>query len=1133
METKKIFKGDIILILFSLFDATQSAINVAVGKQAEQNGDTNEWGPDRAVDNCTDTDVNNGCCSHTTTVGRPTNAYWDVNFGTVMTINDITIYYRVGFADRFAGYQIYVYNTTGVSPTLCYSDMSSDISDVKLTVTHQCPYVTRYVKVYNYRVNPKRQYWYSDDAILELCEVQVWGCQVGRYGDGNCDSACSRDCLGGNCNATNGDCFYCVPQKYGYKCENNCSINCLNQICERDTGNCNDCVPTKFGTQCNEDCSVNCLDRFCERKTGTCIDCVPKKFGRKCDESCSVNCLNQLCERDNGTCNECVIGRYGKFCESKCSAYCNNTCAKDTGHCLECTTGRYGDSCELECPNNCQGECDKVTGHCTECNDGFYGEECSMACSRCTECHQSNGECIECVSGYYGQKCNVSCGHCASCHRVNGSCLSSCDAGYQREGHFCKITQTPDTSTSDAGAIAGIVVGVLVVAAVAIVIVIFFRRRRFAAGKQEPNSTSNVNKGNTYREHTENGDQHMKYRKTQKKVHRNTPDPDRDHTDSANVYLNIEEVSRKSGPGDNVYYNNSSPMGIPISDLKSMVETKLQNKAKAFENEYKSIPSGALHDHDIGKLNQNKAKNRFKSTFPYDHSRVVLETVGKDPHSDYINANYIDSVTKSAEYIATQGPRPGTVNDFWRMIWQLNTGKIVMLTNLIEGGRPKCDKYWPDEGQPLTTTNFNIILDRERSYAFYIIRDLTVTEKKTKTVRPIHQFHYTTWPDHGTPDPNELIVFHRRVKNYEARLTGKMVAHCSAGIGRTGTFLALDALLDYGKETGNVDVLQYIKIMRKDRVNMVQTAEQYIAVHQLLIEAFEMPDTLIPRMKFQGILRALTNGGPANQTKIRKEYQLIQSTKPNYSEADYKTALLPSNKMKNQTLSVLAGDDFRVYLLSHDIDRTDYINAVSVPSYTSKTGYIVTQTPLEDTVVDLLTMIMDHNCQTLVVIDTDAINWLPDENSEDKWIGEFRLERKEATTTISNVDVHDIAIESAEKSFTTTIRVFHMNDWDRDSPVPQGSSVLLQLMELVDSRRKSDDTKTTVVMCRDGYSQSGLFCCISNARDQMKCDEEVDIYQISRQLLVRRPEFLTNCEQYQCCYSMIKDYIDTTNVYVN
>ncbi|XP_033729636.1 receptor-type tyrosine-protein phosphatase-like [Pecten maximus] len=93
--------------------------------------------------------------------------------------------------------------------------------------------------------------------------------------------------------------------------------------------------------------------------------------------------------------------------------------------------------------------------------------------------------------------------------------------------------------------------------------------------------------------------------------------------------------------------------------------------------------------------------------------------------------------------------------------------------------------------------------------------------------------------------------------------------------------------------------------------------------------------------------------------------------------------------------------------------------------------------------------------------------------------------------------------------------------------------MLLHLLELIDSRRKSDDTKTTIVMCRDGYSQSGLFCCISNARDQMKSDEEIDIFQISRQLLMRRPAFVINFEKYQYCYNVIKDYLDTTDVYIN
>ncbi|XP_033729637.1 receptor-type tyrosine-protein phosphatase T-like [Pecten maximus] len=723
MTTRMIFlRRDVILIILMVLNTVVSESNVAVSKSANQSSDyNNKWIAGKAVDNCLNTDVRYGCCIHTKDIGHDT-VWWRVDLGELVTVNRIKIYYRGGYQRRFAGYQLFVSNTTNTTTdgVLCYEDESSKEADVQLKVTHQCPYVGQYVTVYNSRGNPKRPDWYSNNAILELCEVQVF-----------------------------------------------------------------DCIPQKYGTTCDQDCSRNCLGSMCEQVNGNCSDCIPQKYGVKCEHNCSTNCQGSLCEKDSGNCHECT-------------------------------------------------------------------------------------------PGLYGMDCTKTCGLCTSCIKDTGVCVTECDPGYQ--GDFCNTTRSQifENTPVDAGPIVGAVVGMIFVAVIAIVIVILIRRRRINASKQE--SFTDIGRSNVhvnmYSEPLETENQPGKSDAAEKNTLSNTAGQDGTPVDSAHVYVNAQQVAGKSGSPNSVYYN-SGPVGFPVSSLKSLVQTKLQNKAKAFENEYKSIPSGDLHEHKVGMLEQNKPKNRFKTTFPYDHSRVILDKVGKDPHSDYINANYIDSVTKPAEYVATQGPRPGTVNDFWRMIWQLTTGKIVMLTNLIEGGRAKCDKYWPDEGEPLITPHFSIILDRERSYAFYVIRDLTVTEKKTKSVRQIHQFHYTTWPDHGTPDPNELVVFHRRVMNYSTVLTGKMVVHCSAGIGRTGTFLALDALLEYGKECGSIDVMQYIKTMRKDRINMVQTVEQYIAIHQLLIEAFDMPDTLIPRMKYHKTLTALCNGGPTNQTKLRKEYQII------------------------------------------------------------------------------------------------------------------------------------------------------------------------------------------------------------------------------------------------------------------
>ncbi|XP_021354855.1 uncharacterized protein LOC110451258 [Mizuhopecten yessoensis] len=258
------------LILFLIFNTARSEANVALVMTAEQSSDINvDWIARKVVDGCTQTTLEFNCCAHTKR--DQTQAWWRVDMGELMAINRITIYYRGGFQQRFAGYQLYLSNTTD-SPTqgvLCYEDKSSTKAQVELLVTHQCPYVARFVTVYNYRNNPKRYTWYDDFAVLELCEVQVFGCQVGQYGDGDCNSSCSGNCYGGNCNSTTGSCFYSFPGKYGDYCNNDCSTDCKDSICEKDTGYCAECVPGLFGSDCTQTCPVSCKDE-CGRNAGDC-----------------------------------------------------------------------------------------------------------------------------------------------------------------------------------------------------------------------------------------------------------------------------------------------------------------------------------------------------------------------------------------------------------------------------------------------------------------------------------------------------------------------------------------------------------------------------------------------------------------------------------------------------------------------------------------------------------------------------------------------------------------------------------------------------------------------------------------------------------------------------------------------
>ncbi|CAC5362804.1 PTPRT [Mytilus coruscus] len=204
----------------------------------------------------------------------------------------------------------------------------------------------------------------------------------------------------------------------------------------------------------------------------------------------------------------------------------------------------------------------------------------------------------------------------------------------------------------------------------------------------------------------------------------------------------------------------------------------------------------------------------FKHICADDHSRVVLKG---DTKLDYINASYIDNYDTEKAYIASQGPNKVTIRDFWHMVWQENVGKIVM---------KKCERYWPNTvNEPMVVNSYIVTMKEYRKHTVYVYRLLTISNKNVKNVkdREIHHFHFTEWPDHGVPDSIKVVNFYRKVKSKACDQLGPMVVHCSAGIGRTGTFIAIDALYENGKKVGHINVMECIQMMRKDRMNMVQT----------------------------------------------------------------------------------------------------------------------------------------------------------------------------------------------------------------------------------------------------------------------------------------------------------------------
>ncbi|CAG9865127.1 unnamed protein product [Phyllotreta striolata] len=239
----------------------------------------------------------------------------------------------------------------------------------------------------------------------------------------------------------------------------------------------------------------------------------------------------------------------------------------------------------------------------------------------------------------------------------------------------------------------------------------------------------------------------------------------------------------------------------------------------------------------------NVNKNRYRDILPYDTTRVVLKTV--DNGSDYINANFIDMSISNTDvtnrYIATQGPLSTTVEEFWSMVLQEDSNLIVMLTTLIEKGRSKCHKYWPDLDGILTLKDIIVKcvkeeIDQSESFVF---RDFVVVDVKDNVSKEIKHMQYVAWPDHGVPDsPVEFLAFTERVRANRAE-GSPVVVHCSAGIGRTGVMVLMETALCLMEAGEPVYPLEIVKTMREQRAMMIQNASQYRFVCESVFAAYE------------------------------------------------------------------------------------------------------------------------------------------------------------------------------------------------------------------------------------------------------------------------------------------------------
>uniref|UniRef100_A0A3B4V9B2 protein-tyrosine-phosphatase n=1 Tax=Seriola dumerili TaxID=41447 RepID=A0A3B4V9B2_SERDU len=281
----------------------------------------------------------------------------------------------------------------------------------------------------------------------------------------------------------------------------------------------------------------------------------------------------------------------------------------------------------------------------------------------------------------------------------------------------------------------------------------------------------------------------------------------------------------------------SRSVAVRVEDYEDYYKKQKADSNCGFAEEFEDLKLVGTGQSKTSALTmENKPKNRYNNVLP-DSSRVKLSIIHGSPYDDYINANYMPQGYNSRkEFIAAQGPLPTTVNEFWRMIWEKNVQTLVMLTRCNEQGRVKCEQYWSSGMKHFE--NITVTTTSEIPLEDWTIRDFDIKNVKTAETRSVRHFHFTAWPDHGVPETTELLIsFRHLVREHMDQYSrhSPTVVHC-AGVGRTGTFIAIDRLIFQIERENIVDVYGIVHDLRMHRPLMVQTEDQYVFLNQCAMD---------------------------------------------------------------------------------------------------------------------------------------------------------------------------------------------------------------------------------------------------------------------------------------------------------
>lgn len=626
------------------------------------------------------------------------------------------------------------------------------------------------------------------------------------------------------------------------------------------------------------------------------------------------------------------------------------------------------------------------------------------------------------------------------------------------------------------------------------------------------------------------------------------------------IVVNIPFIPTKdSSPHPSTRPNNSSitPRKVQLTPNK---QTKTSSRQKinadkypvTFRKEYDALnelPKPKYTFNEATKT-ENANLNRFSHLLPYDHSRIRLKP-DLSSRSTYINASVIskpdskDSTDASNRhdithhnYIAAQSPfNPETMRDFWRMIYQQQVRVVVMLTKNVEEKIMKCSKYFPEiVGQSFTFEQFVMRVVNVDNYV-----DFNITEILLKLTggnqMSLYVFRLFEWPDKRTVGYTlPLLDMQRKVRQFSRKYPQHPVlVHCGTGNGRTGTFIAIDSLLDEYKQHGSISVFNRVKYIRECRPHMVRTFPQYLFIYDAIGEAFQAGDlSCLTLSDLDAKCKQLdTTNWKTSRTFLEDQFELLCFLTPRPHIDQIRTGLLPENSRKHRYPDIIPPDQFRPPLTNSFCKTSNvcipvYINAVFIDGYKRKGGYIVTQTPLANSLEEFWCLIYEYGVRTIVMMDRNI--------KGDTCISYWKHGRSfkyltvtpESKSTNNSAIVHRLLLkrnDADSEDAAREVHLFRFKCWKNPNFVPVGRDSMLDLIVDVNQWQKRNGHWPIVVHCKDGATNSGLYCTSDRLIQEMTHEMVTDVYHTVKKMKIRRPEMISSVEQYKFCHSVIQLYV--------